>query len=179
MAQQKRIAFKEQLTFCTDKARTQPVFGFKARQAMDLAATCDVTVASGMPIGCFSKKFARSLLRPTWQLTTTDGLQTTVTERNPSVAVARWLWELLPVVSDPDSPFLIHFDFAAPDGSIMLRSLRRRSLRDPYDVELPASPNGWRLERRVGAAIAVALDALQPPEFTRSASGSGVSQGVT
>jgi hypothetical protein len=31
MAQQKRFAFKEQVTFHADEARTQPVFGFRAR----------------------------------------------------------------------------------------------------------------------------------------------------
>lgn len=161
MAQQKRMAFKEQVTFYTDEARTQPVFGFKARQRMDLAATYDVTDATGTPIGSFRKEFAKSLLRSTWQLTATDGLQATGTERNQNVAIARRLWEMVPIVSELPSPFLFHFDFTAPDGSIVLSSVRRRSLRDRYDVELPTAPNGWRLDWRVGAAMAVALDALQ------------------
>ena len=161
MAQQKRMAFKEQVTVYADEARTQPVFGFKARQRMDLAATYDVTDASGTPIGSFRKEFAKSLLRSTWQLTAADGLQATGTERNQSVAIARRLWDVLPVIGDLPSPFLFHFDFTAPDGSIVLSSVRRRSLRDRYDVELPASANGWRLDWRVGAAMAVALDALQ------------------
>jgi len=161
MAQQKRMAFKEQVTFYADEARTQPVFGFKARQRMDLAATYDVTDASGTPIGSFRKEFAKSLLRSTWQLTAADGLQATGTERNQSVAIARRLWDVLPVIGDLPSPFVFHFDFTAPDGSIVLSSVRRRSLRDRYDVELPASANGWRLDWRVGAAMAVALDALQ------------------
>ncbi|MHB8274236.1 MAG: LURP-one-related/scramblase family protein [Dermatophilaceae bacterium] len=161
VAQQKRMAFKEQVTFYADEARTQPVFGFKARQRMDLAATYDITDASGTPIGSFRKEFAKSLLRSTWQLTADDGLQATGTERNQNVAIARRLWEMLPIVSELPSPFLFHFDFTAPDGSIVLSSVRRRSLRDRYDVELPTSPNGWRLDWRVGAAMAVALDALQ------------------
>jgi len=161
MAQQKRMAFKEQVTFYADEARTQPVFGFKARQRMDLAATYDVTDAAGTPIGSFRKEFKKSLLRSTWQLTATDGLQATGTERNQNVAIARRLWELVPIVSELPSPFLFHFDFTAPDGSIVLSSVRRRSLRDRYDVELPTAPNGWRLDWRVGAAMAVALDALQ------------------
>ena len=161
MAQQKRMAFKEQVTFYADEARTQPVFGFKARQRLDLGATYDVTDASGTPIGSFRKEFAKSLLRSTWQLTAADGLQATGTERNQTVAIARRLWEVLPVIGDLPSPFLFHFDFTAPDGSIVLSSVRRRSLRDRYDVELPASANGWRLDWRVGAAMAVALDALQ------------------
>jgi uncharacterized protein YxjI len=161
MAQQKRMAFKEQVTFYADEARTQPVFGFKARKRLDLAATYDVTDASGTPIGSFRKEFGKSLLRSTWQLTTSDGLETTGTERNAGVAIARRLWELLPVVNDLPSPFVFHFDFTTADGSIMLSSVRKRSLRDRYDVELPASPGGRRLDWRVGAAMAVALDALQ------------------
>ncbi len=161
IAQQKRMAFKEQVMFYADEARTQPVFGFKARQRMDLAATYDVTDAAGIPIGSFRKEFAKSLLRSTWQLTATDGLQATGTERNQNVAIARRLWEIVPIISELPSPFLFHFDFTAPDGSIVLSSVRRRSLRDRYDVELPTSPNGWRLDWRVGAAMAVALDALQ------------------
>ena len=161
VAQQKRMAFKEQVTFYSDEARTQPVFGFKARQRMDLAATYDVTDASGTPIGSFRKEFAKSLLRSTWQLTAADGLEATGTERNQNVAVARRLWEMVPIVSELPSPFLFHFDFTTADGSIVLTSVRRRSLRDRYDVELPATPNGWRLDWRVGAAMAVALDALQ------------------
>ncbi len=72
------------------------------------------------------------------------------TERNRTVAIARRLWELVPVVSDLPSPFLFHFDFTAPDGSIVLSSVRRRTLRDRYEVELPAAANGWRLDWRVG-----------------------------
>lgn len=161
VAQQKRMAFKEQVTFYADEARTQPVFGFKARQRMDLNATYDVTDANGMPIGSFRKEFRESLLRSTWQLTAADGLQARGTERNQSVAVGRRLWEILPIINEIPSPFVFHFDFTAPDGSVVLRSVRRRSLRDRYDVELPTSPNGWRLDWRVGAAMAVALDALQ------------------
>jgi uncharacterized protein YxjI len=161
MAQQKRMAFKEQVMFYADEARTQPVFGFKARQRMDLAATYDITDANGTPIGSFRKEFAKSLLRSTWQLTAADGLQAIGTERNHTVAIVRRIWDLVPVIGEIPVPFLFHFDFRVPDGSIVLSSERRRSMRDRYDVELPAAPNGWRLDWRVGAAMAVALDALQ------------------
>jgi hypothetical protein len=128
---------------------------------MDLNATYDVTDPAGTPIGSFRKEFRESLLRSTWQLTASDGLQARGTERNQGVAIGRRLWEFLPVIGDFPSPFLFHFDFTAPDGSIVLSSVRRRSLRDRYDVELPALPHGGRLDWRVGAAMAVALDALQ------------------
>jgi uncharacterized protein YxjI len=161
IAQQKRMAFKEQVTFYADEARTQSVFGFKARQRIDLSATYDVTDGGGTSIGSFRKEFGKSLLRSSWQLTTADGLQATGTERSPNVAIARRLWDFIPVLGDIASPFLFHFDFTASDGSIVLSSVRKRSLRDRYDVELPPTPNGWRLDWRVGAAMAVALDALQ------------------
>jgi uncharacterized protein YxjI len=161
VAQQKRMAFREHVTFYADEARTQPVFGFKARQRLDLGATYDVTDASGAPIGSFRKVFRESLLRSTWRLTATDGLEVKGTERNIAVAILRRLWDFLPIVSDLPSPFVFHFDFTAPDGSIVLSSVRKRSLRDRYDVELPASPSGRQLDWRVGAAMAVALDALQ------------------
>ena len=161
VAQQKRMAFKEQVTFYADEARTQPVFGFKARQRMDLAATYDITDANGTAIGTFRKDFARSLLRSTWELSTADGLQAIGTERNHTIAIVRRVWGMLPIIGDFPVPFLFHFDFIAPDGSIVLSSVRKRSLRDRYDVELPTLPNGWRLDWRVGAAMAVALDALQ------------------
>jgi hypothetical protein len=68
---------------------------------------------------------------------------------------------MVPVIGELPLPFIFHFDFTAPDGSIVLSSVRRRTLRDRYNVQLPTSPTGWRLDWRVGAAMAVALDALQ------------------
>lgn len=156
VAQQKRMAFKEQVTFYADESRSQPVFSFKARQRLDLAAVYDVTDAAGQPIGWFKKDFGRSLLRSTWDLGAA-GVEATGTERNAGVAVFRRLWEMLPVVENFPSPFLFHFDFRDAAGELVLSSVRRRALRDRYDVTVP----GGRLDGRVAAAMAVALDALQ------------------
>ena len=41
LAQQKRMAFKEEVTFYEDEDRRRPVFSFKARQRMDLGAAYD------------------------------------------------------------------------------------------------------------------------------------------
>ena len=157
MAQQKRMAFKEEVTFYADEKRTQPVFSFKARQRLDLGATYDVRDASGAPIGWFRKDFGKSLLRSTWHLGTNDGLELFGQERNKNVALARRAWEFLPVVSDLPSPFVFHFDFTDPSGRVLLSSIRKRSLRDRYNVEVP----GAQVDGRVAAAMAVALDALQ------------------
>ncbi|MBC7597017.1 MAG: hypothetical protein H7288_24385 [Kineosporiaceae bacterium] len=161
VAQQKRMAFKEEVTFYADEARTQPVFGFKARRRMDLAATYDVTDAQGASIGWFRKDFGKSLMRSTWNLGAADGLEAIGTERNKNVAIARRVWDLIPFAGDIPAPFTFHFDFTTADGTVILVSERQRSLRDRYEVTLPKTADGSRLDWRVGAAMAVALDALQ------------------
>lgn len=161
VAQQKRMAFKEHVTFYADETRTEPVFSFKARQHLDLAATYDVFDADGQPIGWFRKDFGRSLLRSSWHLGTTDGLEAFGTERHQHVALLRRAWEWLPVVSDLPSPFIFHFDFTAGDGTLVMSSERLRSLRDRYAVHVPVASNGWQADWRVALSMAVALDALQ------------------
>src|SRR3954452_856095 len=127
MAQQKRMAFKEEVTFYADEKRTQPVFSFKARQRLDLGATYDVRDAAGQPIGWFRKDFGKSILRSSWHLGTNAGQELFGTERNRNVALARRLWELLPVVSDLPSPFVFHFDFTDANGRVLMSSIRKRS----------------------------------------------------
>lgn len=161
VAQQKRMAFKEQVTFYADEGRTQPVFSFKARTRMDLGATYDVFDAQGQPVGWFRKDFGRSLLRSTWHIGTPDGFEGVGQERNRNIAILRRVWDLVPVVGDIPVPFLFHFDFVAPDGSVVLSSVKRAALRDRYQVTVPAMANGWQLDWRVAMAMAVALDALQ------------------
>jgi hypothetical protein len=157
-AEQKRMAFKEQVTFYSDETRSQPVFGFKARRAMDLAATYDVTDANGAVIGEFRKDFGKSLLRSTWHLTTPNGIEAVGQERSMGVAIARRAIEMF-----GDLPIFLrfHFDFTRPDGEIVLTSERQRSLRDRYELTLPPLKDGRTLDWRVAAAMAVALDALQ------------------
>ena len=146
-AQQKRLAFKEQVTLYTDDSKQQPVLGFKARQVIDLGATYDVTDARGAPIGLFRKDFAKSLLRSTWILEQPNLGAATGQERSMLVAVLRrfvvsWL------------PY--HFDFVL-DGRPAFSVVKKWGLRDRYVVEVPDP----RLDRRLVIAMAVALDALQ------------------
>jgi hypothetical protein len=86
-------------------------------------------------------------------------LESVGTERSGAVALIRRIWNL--VLEDVPSPWRLHFDFRTPDGTLVMSSERRRALRDVYDLELPATPSGTRVDWRVGAAMAVALDALQ------------------
>jgi hypothetical protein len=156
VAQQKRMAFKEEVTFYADEERRTPVFSFKARKRLDLSATYDVMDGGGAPIGTFRKDFGKSLLRSTWHLEA-SGIQAAGTERSSGVAFGRRAWDWLPVVESLPSPFLFHFDFVDASGALVMSSERGRSLRDRYDVRVPEA----RLDGRVAAAMAVALDALQ------------------
>jgi len=150
-AQQKRMAFKEQVTLYTDESRREVVAGFKSRSVMDLRATYDVTDASGTPIGLFRKDFARSLLRSTWHLEQPAFGTMTGQERNFVVALLRRF-------SDID--FLpYHFDFVragAATGSAFSVT-KRWGFRDTYVVTIDQAD----VDRRLVIAMAVALDALQ------------------
>ena len=112
--------------------------------------------ANGRPIGSFRKDFGKSLLRSTWHLDA-EGVKAVGSERSAGVAVARRLWDLIPIADAIPSPFLFHFDFLDTAGQVVLTSERGRSLRDRYSVTVP----GMKLDGRVAAAMAVALDALQ------------------
>ena len=156
VAQQKRLAFKEEVTFYADEKRRQPVFSVKARRRIDLAATYDIRDANGTPIGSVRKDFGRSLLRSTWHLES-GGIRATGAERSAGVALVRRAWEAVPILDDLPSPFVYHFDFVDDTGQVVMSSERQKTLRDRYDITVP----GARLDGRVAAATAVLLDALQ------------------
>ena len=147
LAEQKRMAFKEQVTFFSDETKTRPVFGFKARKRIDLNSGYDITDESGQQIGFFRKDFGASLLRSTFHIEG-PGYQGSGQERSQGVALVRRF---------TDIPFLpIHFDFVDSAGTPLLGVERQASVRDKYTVHVP----DHRVDFRVAASIAVALDAM-------------------
>ncbi|MEU4601467.1 hypothetical protein AB0F43_00675 [Kribbella sp. NPDC023972] len=156
-AQQKRMAFKEEVTFYSDDSKSQAVFSFKARKTIDLGSGYDVFDANGQPIGWFKKEFGKSLLRSSWQLAAA-GLEADGTERNPTIAIVRRVWEFVPFVGDIPLPFIFHFDYTdRATGQPVLSVERKVSVRDRYRITVQDP----RLDFRVAAAMTVALDALQ------------------
>ena len=157
-AQQKWAKLKEEVVFYADESRARPVFSFKARQRLDVHAEHDVLDEHGRPLGSFRKKFSKSLLRSTWELRGPGGLVATGQERRPLLAVLRRVWEILSVVGDIWVPFVFHFDFQDDaTGARVMTCERIKSIRDRYEVTV-SDP---RLDFRVAASMAVALDALQ------------------
>ena len=149
LAQQKRMSLKEQVTFYADEQRTVPVFGFKSRNVMDVRGVTDVLDESGAPIGQFSKDFGASLLRSTWHIDQPGRGRVTGAERNMIIALLRRFTEV---------DFLpYHFDFTADGGQPVMSVERAWAVRDTYTVTI----HDPGLDRRLAAAMAVALDALQ------------------
>ncbi|WP_329238303.1 hypothetical protein OG417_35570 [Actinoallomurus sp. NBC_01490] len=155
-AQQKRMAFKEQVTIYTDDTKQHALFGFKARKRLDLASAYDVTDPQGRPIGVFRKDFKASLIASTWHLEQPGLGVTTGSERNKTVAILRRVWDFIPYVEILPFAWPYHFDFTA-DGQETFSVDKRFGLRDRYVIDIKDP----RLDRRLVIAQAVALDALQ------------------
>ena len=156
-AEQKRMKLKEEVVFYADTSKSRPVFRFKARQRLDVAAEHDVFDEYGNPLGYFRKQFGASLLRSTWNLSA-PGIDAVGRERRQSIAILRRVWDFIPYIGDVWVPFVFHFDFVDQQtGQVVLVSERQKAIRDRYTVTVPDP----RLDFRVAAAMAVALDALQ------------------
>ena len=124
IAQQKRMAFKEQVTFYADEA-TQARGLLASRPGTGSTSAPPTTSRRRRePIGWFRKDFGRSLLRSTWHMGTPDGCQATGTERSAGVAIARRRVGVMPVVENLPSPFLFHFDFIDGAGQRAMSSAR-------------------------------------------------------
>ncbi len=156
-AQQKRMKLREEVVFYADESRSRQVFSFKARQRLDVRAEHDVFDEHGNALGYFRKEFGASLLRSTWTMAG-PGFEAVGKERRPVLAIVRRVWDFIPFIGDIWVPFVFHFDFVdTATGQPVLSSERRKSIRDRYTVDVPDP----RVDFRVAASMAVALDALQ------------------
>jgi hypothetical protein len=156
-AQQKRMKLKEEVVFYADESRSRAVFSFKARQRLDVRAEHDVYDEHGNAVGYFRKEFGASLLRSTWTMAG-PGYEAVGKERRPVIAILRRVWDFIPYLGDIWVPFVFHFDFVdTTTGQPVLSSERRKAIRDRYVIDVPDP----RVDFRVAASMAVALDALQ------------------
>ena len=150
-----RAAFqaRERLEAFAPDARL--VFALKAERILDVGGKYQVTDYRAERIGELRKLFAESLVRSKWEVWDGAGaLVATAQERSLRLALARRLIDILPV------PIPYHFDLHAPDGEPIGSVLRLRTFRDRYVLDL--SPDSGRtIDRRLGLALAVALDGLQ------------------
>ena len=149
---QKKLAIREDLRFFADEDETQELFRIKARSALDIAGTYDVTAVDGSPIGALGKVFGASLLRSTWRLLDPAGEEVArAQEQNLVVALIRRV---------VDFPLPYHFEIRSGDGRELGTVRRAMSLRDRYELDLTGDVER-RIDRRLAVALAVGLDALQ------------------
>lgn len=154
--EQKRMAFKEQVTIYTGADKQYVLAGFKARKVIDLASGYDVTTADGQAIGLFRKDFGKSLINSTWHLDQPAAGTVTGRERSQGIAVLRRLWGFIPFINNIPFPFRFHFDFVR-DGVKVFSVEKKTWVRDHYliDIQDPG------VDRRLVIAQSVAVDALQ------------------
>ena len=101
LAQQKRIALKEKITFYTDESKQEIAFSFRAEKVMDIHGRYLVEDAHGNLIGAFKKDFKKSLLSSTWNiLNASDTATLSITESSTALAVIRRYGGLVPIVGE-------------------------------------------------------------------------------
>lgn len=166
LAQQKRLAFKEKVTFYSDEAKTQPVFTFRAEKVMDIHGRYLVEDMDGNLLGCFKKDFKKSLVNSTWHILDTGGqAKLVISESNQALAILRRFGGLIPIVGSLIEIALIflryHFVFVdMATNQAVGRYQKTTLIRDHYTLSMTDeiyAQQDWR----VLAALAVGLDALQ------------------
>ena len=125
---------------------------------MELGGRYDVTTPDGEKIGVLEKVFGKSLLRSTWRILDAD-------EQEVAVAQERsMLWAIVRRVIDvvPYGEFVpILFHFRIDRGEQHLGDFTRAiGVRDRYTLDLSGDTERT-IDRRLGIALGVALDALQ------------------
>ncbi len=166
LAQQKRLAFKEKVTFYSDETKQNPVFSFRAEKVMDIHGRFFVEDPEGNIIGMFKKEFKQSLVSSTWSVLSRDGVPSlVVSESNPTLAVIRRYGGYIPLVGgivELVTAFLkYHFVFKQSGNEAVQGTYIKTTLfRDHYLLHM--TDEAWSAhDWRVIASIAVALDALQ------------------
>ena len=151
-ARQKKLALREDLRFFADEDENEEIFRIKARSVVDIAGTYDVTAADGTRIGALGKVFGVSLFLSTWRVLGAGGEEIAqAQERNVVVALLRRFADL---------PLPFHFDIRSADGRALGSLNRAMSIRDRYELDLSGDVER-SIDRRLGVALAVGLDAFQ------------------
>jgi uncharacterized protein YxjI len=159
--EQARFKFKEDIRFFTDESKSVELLRIKARQRFDPRATYDITGADGTKIGEIKKVFGASLIRSTYEISSSTAT-VQAQEKSLMVALFRRLVDFVPYIGDFSDwlPIPYHFDFIR-DGQVIGAHKRRiGKFRDTYDIDMSGDPDRT-FDRRLVLAVAVGMDALQ------------------
>jgi uncharacterized protein YxjI len=157
---QKKLAIKEDIRFYADEAQTEELFRIKARSVLDMGGSRYDILVGDEPIGVVRHKFLESLYRSTWHIGGPDEQEVGIArESSTAVGIARRVVDFVPYVGGL-IPIPYNFEIVI-DGDVV-GTMRRRfaRVRDQYILDLSGDAER-RIDRRVGVALAVGLDALQ------------------
>ena len=155
---QKKLSLREDNRFFADETESEELFRMKARQVFDVRGRYDVTTPEGERIGVLEKVLGVSFLRSTWKVHDANEQQVALAqEKSIHVALLRRLIDFVPY--GEFVPILFQFTILI-DGRAIGELRRPMGVRDRYTLTLGGDADR-RLDRRVGIALAVALDALQ------------------
>lgn len=159
---QKRLALREQLTLYADEQQSTILATSKARNIMDISPVFDVQDGNGKPLAVIRKEFKKSLLSSTWNIYDKDESQKplfTVGEKNKTIAIARRVWELIPVETFIPFPFKFHFSIFS-DNKIIGEYTKLTLFRDHYALNIEEKEIS-KLDEQAWMVLAVLLDAMQ------------------
>ena len=156
---QKKMAIKEDIRFFADESESEELFRLKARSVLDTGGSrYDVADAAGAAIGVLHHVLRKSIFRSTWQVMDPSGNDlATAQERSLPMAIARRVVDFAPYGEWVPIPY--NFDLLM-NGSVIGHLNRKFQVRDRYVLDL-AGDHERRLDRRLGIALAIGLDALQ------------------
>ena len=155
---QKKMAIKEDIRFFADESESQELFRLKARSILDTGGSrYDVADATGQPIGVLHHVLRKSIFRSTWEVGGANGTTATAQERSLPLAIARRVIDFVPYGEWVPIPY--NFDLHL-DDRVIGHLNRKFQLRDSYVLDLTGD-HERKLDRRLGIALAIGLDALQ------------------
>ncbi len=161
--EQKRLAFKEEITFFSDQSKTTESFKVKAEKVMDIHGKFLVTNPAGKQLGAVRKVFKSSLIRSTWEMFSDANTPALVVkERSLGLALFRRLWVWIPFIGDLPFFMKYHFTFVVPGTDMEIASYEKTTrFRDYYLLTIHDDTQLDILGVETFIAQAVLLDALQ------------------
>lgn len=166
MAQQKRLAFKEKVTFYSDEQQTQLTFTFRAEKVMDIHGRYFIEDMNGQLEASFRKLFGESLAISTWRLMDANGNDVfEVKESNAVLAVVRRYGGWVPIVGEIIDlvTLFLKYHFVVVDiatNEIVGKYEKTTLFYDRYKFSMTDEAYA-KLPWQAYAAMGVALDALQ------------------
>jgi uncharacterized protein YxjI len=157
---QKKMKIKEDIRFRLSPDDEAHLFMIKSKSVFEFRGRHEVLDADGQVIGLLEKDFTRSLLRSHWHVRDAEG-----NELFESYETS-WIIALLRRISEIGIDWLtllgwLPFNFVLRRGEQEVGTYKRvlGKFRDRYVLEL--GPEVGDVDRRLVAAFAVGLDALQ------------------